>query len=378
MDLLSEAQQIIDNHPGIGRYSLARQLTEALGTHVSEKKARRLLKQLRPAEKAWRSLAPQDQRDISDTVGRGDEKEFPTEQARKLLARGPAPLKTLAEALRQGERETAAGLESLRGNGYDIRELPDGRLYLNQSVAPEYRQVTTDYYGNTIRFGVVADTHLSSGEERLDDLREFYLLAGVLGIRDILHAGDITAGVNMYPGQMQEVLPGHYGYDPQLQRIIDKYPRVDGITTYLISGNHDHSFVKLAGANICAAVSYRRPDIVYAGAMAGRVTLGGVLKVDLLHPDGGMPYARSYRAQKVNEGYGRTQDIPHVLVLGHLHVSGYLPYLGIHEIQAGCFEGQTTFLRRKGIFPEIGGWICEANLNENGRINRFVPEWISF
>lgn len=355
MDLKQQVRDLLERRPDAGRGTIAREL------NIGEKKARLLIKELRRETKPPATFQP--------------------ETARKILSRGPIPLPSLAAVLKLDPRETAAGLEEMRLNGSDIRELDGGQLYLNRSVAPEYREVLTPYYGNTFRFAIASDTHSASLEEKADELCQFYDLVAAEGIHDVLHPGDITAGYGVYPGQMHEVLPGHYSFDAQLARIVEHYPRRDGVTTRFITGNHDLSFVKQAGADIGAAVAYRRDDMQYVGQMAGRVTLGGILKVDLLHPDGGMPYARSYRGQKINEGYGRSQDTPHILIMGHLHTAEYLVYLGIHQFQAGCFEGQTLYLRRKGLHPEIGGWLVEVNVDTDGKtvwVNRLKPEWISF
>lgn len=300
------------------------------------------------------------------------------EEIRRMLAKGPQPLPILAKAMGLSEADAALELERMRADGYNIKQCGNG-LYLDKTLVPSYQELVIAHYGNEHVFGVCADTHYSSKASKPEALHRFYRLVKARGGDVVFNGGDLFAGVNVYAGQMADVIDGEYGYDAQLKRGVEDYPHEEGVTTYCIGGNHDGSFLKAIGADIVSALAMRRPDIKYLGHLAGRVTLEGTqVSVDLLHPDGGMPYARSYRAQKVNEGYGRRPDVPQILILGHLHVANYLPYLGIHELQAGCFEGQTSFLRRKGIFPEIGGWICTVNLDKQGRINRFVPEWVSF
>ena len=44
---------------------------------------------------------------------------------------------------------------------------------------------------------------------------------------------------------------------------------------------------------------------------------------------------------------------------------------------AGCFQRQTKFMRKNGLAAHIGGWIIELHVNDEGRVVRMIPEWIS-
>jgi hypothetical protein len=64
---------------------------------------------------------------------------------------------------------------------------------------------------------------------------------------------------------------------------------------------------------------------------------------------------------------------------GHFHTAFYFWYRNIHILNAGCFEGQTLFLRRKMLNPAIGGWIVEMRLtNQANDVVAFNPSWIPF
>lgn len=296
------------------------------------------------------------------------------EEMRQSLLRNLIPIADIAKSLNVDEPTALKRIEDWRRDGYNVIEAPQGYT-ISREPNPVKRELRTEFYGNSFRFGLIGDTHGSSLYERLDALEEFYDLCVLRDVRDVCHAGDITAGFNVYRGQQYEVKPGHYGYDAQVEHIAQHYPRRDGIRTRFITGNHCLSFWRAVGADIGVAIAERRADMDYIGQMAGRVVISGRLKVDLLHPKGGNPYALSYRAQKTNEAMGRRADLPHVKGNGHLHTSLYAEYLGIHEFQVGCFEGQTTFIKSMGINPVIGGWIIEVNM-DGDEVNRLVPEWV--
>ena len=46
--------------------------------------------------------------------------------------------------------------------------------------------------------------------------------------------------------------------------------------------------------------------------------------------------------------------------------------------QCGSFEGQTNYLKRKGLVPSIGGWIVKATLGLNGLLKNFEAKYYIF
>ena len=118
--------------------------------------------------------------------------------------------------------------------------------------------------------------------------------------------------------------------------------------------------------------------MVYLGQYRGDVTINGI-KVRFLHPDGGNAYALSYRAQKIAEQIPSGEK-PHILVFGHFHTAHYFFYRNIHIFNAGAFEGQTSFLLRKGINPTIGGWTVRIRVAKDKKktILSISPTFIPF
>lgn len=46
--------------------------------------------------------------------------------------------------------------------------------------------------------------------------------------------------------------------------------------------------------------------------------------------------------------------------------------------QCGTFEGQTNYLKRKGLVPSIGGYIVKASLGKNGLLKSFEAKFYIF
>lgn len=226
-----------------------------------------------------------------------------------------------------------------------------------------------------VRIGVIADTHLCSTEEKLSELKTFYDICRKMGVKEVFHAGDLLCGWKVYRGQENEVKV--FGARNQANYAIRNYPRVKGLTTYFINGNHDESWYKLAGIDTGELIANDRSDMVYLGFYQGSFEINGV-KIALHHGDGGGAYALSYKGQKFAESIP-SGNKPRVLIIGHYHTAFYFWYRNIHILNAGCFEGQTLFLKRKMLNPAVGGWIVDIRLsNEPNSVLAFKPAWIPF
>ncbi len=173
-----------------------------------------------------------------------------------------------------------------------------------------------------------------------------------------------------------------HGADRQRGYIEDHFPERAGVTTELIAGNHDWSFWQRGGVDILAAVAKARPDIKYHGPMGAKIMVGGV-HVYLAHGDGGVAYARSYKPQRRIEQFAPEQK-PEIYLLGHYHVWDHLPmYRNVVSFQLGCFQAQTDYLKRKGVYPEIGGLILTIyrgtkGADRPGGFVRVVDEIVPF
>lgn len=146
-------------------------------------------------------------------------------------------------------------------------------------------KILTRNIGNkTFTFGAVSDTHFCSIHEKLDELHTFYEICRKENIKIVVHAGDLVSGWGIYKGQENEVHT--FGAEKQAQYVIDHYPKVEGITTYFITGNHCLSWWQKSGIDIGRLVAAGRPDMVYLGQYQGDLVVEGI-KIRLLHPDKG-------------------------------------------------------------------------------------------
>lgn len=257
---------------------------------------------------------------------------------------------------------------------FGVSEAQAKRIIRGRKAKP--RVLNLHITDKTYTFGVVSDTHLCSVHEKLNELHTFYEICRKEGIKEVVHAGDIIAGWGIYRGQENEVHT--FGAYKQAQYVVDHYPRVKGITTYFITGNHCLSWWQRAGIDPGFIISERRDDMVYLGQYSGEVRFGNV-RVRLHHGAGGGAYALSYKAQKLVEQLQSGRK-PHIFILGHYHSAIYFWYRNVHVFLPGCFEAQSLFMLRKGLNPAIGGWTIKLHTTNSKKtpVVAITPTWIPF
>ena len=229
------------------------------------------------------------------------------------------------------------------------------------------------------RFGTLSCTHFGSIYEEVGITKAIYDWFDQEGIKTVYHCGDMTEGVQMRKGHEHEV--HKHGADSQLDWVVKHYPYVKGITTHLISGNHDEAHMKNGGTDVCYRIGERREDINYLGADVARwvVSRRGAqqdIRIDMLHPGGGSSYALSYRIQKIIESL-ESDNKPDCLLVGHFHKAFTLPaYRGVAAVLAGCTQRQTGFMARLGLQAHVGAHIVECSVLDGQIV--FSSTWRGF
>lgn len=228
---------------------------------------------------------------------------------------------------------------------------------------------------STIKFAVVSDTHINSKFTQLTSLHDFYNICSEIGIKDIYHVGDIDEGEQMRVGHQYECYT--QGGDAHIESILKYYPRIKGITTHFITGNHDASLYKKSGVDIGKRIAENRKDMKYLGQDTAVVKLTDNCKMELRHPWDGTAYAISYKSQKMIESIDDNAK-PDIMFVGHYHKQEYIWYRGVHSFQAGTFCAQTNYMKGKGISAAIGGWIISLIVDAEGYLKAITPSFIPY
>ncbi len=294
---------------------------------------------------------------------------------RGLLLKEPQTLESLSTIVDRSKVSVRSALERLKAVGFEIR-LDEETAVMDTSLRPtEWRIDLTPYYGESLKFGLISCTHFGSQWRQLKELQTFYKICEREKARLVLHAGDLIDGVNMYTGQRFGLYA--HGSDAQADDVVQNYPK-SNIPTLVLGGNHDFSFQKSSGENVVRRICGKRDDLEYVGMQSATFFLpGSDLEANLIHKRGGVPYARSYAAQVIVRNMP-PDKMKSILGVGGLHVNDYLYYQDQDIFTIPCFQGQTPYLKAKGLFPEVGGWIIEVFLSVGGKIRRRKFELITF
>lgn len=275
-------------------------------------------------------------------------------------------------------------INNCRRNGYEIN-LDNGNIFLSTTNVREAEKIS-QISCTEIIFGVISDPHFGSKSCQITAINEFSEIMKKKGVRHIFCPGDLVAGYDVYPGQVHDI----YAISAQEQEETTLLNLPKGFDWYILGGNHDYSFIKRGGGyNIISVIASKRKDVHYVGFDEANIPILTNVDVKLFHPSGGVPYSISYRLQKSMEQITMSElqsivrdvkDKPTVrfVLAGHLHIQMQAMFGSIWGAQCGTFEGQTNYLKRKGLVPCIGGWIVKASLGNNGLLKNFEAKFYLF
>jgi predicted phosphodiesterase len=311
----------------------------------------------------------------SDLQVKSQEKEFNLTEAVLKDLQKSIDKNVLLEKYKISERIFDATIEDLRDRGYII-ENENNSFYVCKDIVPKDNIYNVDWNGDKIiRFGTVSDTHMNSKDQQLTHLNTLYDIFQKEGITDVYHAGDIDEGENMRQGHKYECF--NQGADAHERYIIEKYPYREGIKTYFITGNHDHSMIKACGHDIGLVIAKERKDMIYLGMSNAKINLTPNCVLEVNHPLDGASYALSYTLQKTIDSMSGGEK-PSILLNGHHHKAMYIFYRNVHAFECGTLQGQTAWMRGKRLPAHVGGWIIEVHVNDEGTITRCKGEFIPF
>lgn len=297
-----------------------------------------------------------------------DASKFTTEHFNEIdSSTRKSKLQQVKKLLSTLDKLSSSGREVSLASAEEYSRKPDK---ICENLLPNVSTATWDPTHRVITIGIMGDTQLGSKYAQITYLHEFYDICKKLGIKDVYHTGDITDGERMRPGHAYECYV--QGADAHVNEIVQNYPKVEGITTHFITGNHDASFMKLCGMDIGNIIEIRRPDMKYLGRDQATVNITPNVSLMLRHPWDGSCYALSYKPQKMIEAMDE-YNRPTILAIGHYHKMEYLYYLGVHCFQTGCYQSSTPFTIGKGIRVSMGGWIVSITVDKDGNPVSIVP-----
>lgn len=254
----------------------------------------------------------------------------------------------------------------------ELRAIALGGGSLN---TPEKGKPKYSFKGDTIRIGLLTDTHLGSTYTAPEKLYSAFDVFAEKGVDFIAHCGDVFEGLSNRAGHVYECT--HIGYNAQLDHGREVFAQWTDTDIFMVDGNHDRWFTKAVGAHIVSELCDGQENLVFLGHDEGDIELTGTpATIRLWHGEDAGSYALSYRIQKIVESFTGGEK-PHVLFAGHTHKATYVFDRHIHCVSAGSIQSQSKWMRGKRIAAHTGFWVVEMVVDKNGVV-AFSPTWYPF
>jgi len=276
------------------------------------------------------------------------------------------------------DEEFLLEIQKLKIAGYGNIQVweEDGKVYVHN---PKYNFSTSREYEieptNEIKVAIVSDTHFGSNFAAEQELENFYNYIQTLGVKTVLHIGDLTDGwYQKRPTSIFEQTA--IGFTNQLNYFVERYPKVKGIKTYAITGNHDQTHMYNGGANIGEMVARLRNDFVYLGHNHAFFKISDKVKISMIHPTDGSTQALSYKIQQViDRNPERKSDI---MLIGHYHKTAGVYYKGSWGYLVPSFQNKSQFMNDNNLTSDVGGMILTIKLNEDGSLKSLQTETVIY
>lgn len=284
----------------------------------------------------------------------------------------------LADLFGYTDDELLLVIQKLKLAGYGNIQVwdEDGKIFVHN---PNYKFATSREYeikpSDEIKIAIVSDTHLGSTFAAEHELHQFYEYIGSLGIKTVLHIGDLTDGwYQKRPTSIFEQTA--VGFHNQLNYFVNHYPRIKGIKTYAITGNHDQTHMFNGGANMGELVARLRDDFVYLGHNHAFFKVSDKVKISLIHPVDGSTQTISYKIQQViDRNADRKAEI---MLIGHYHKTASVFYKGSWGYMCPSFQWKSNFMDDNNLTSDVGGMILTIKLNEDGGLQSLATEYVMY
>lgn len=246
----------------------------------------------------------------------------------------------------------------------DIYVLNNGdMLYCNDYV---WRFNTNE--NNIIKFLVISDTRFGSIFAQPSILNELYRHAYDLGVRNVIHAGNITEGLYKMSNNMIETLIVRDTLQ-QAEYVVKNYPGIEGMTTHFITGKKDRTHLVANKIDIGKQIAEQRSDMNYIGTGRCRLFVDNI-EMLLLSRSQRKTYTQSYRAQKMIDAM-RSESKPQFLLYGGLLQSEKFAYRNVQVLSVPSICATTWEMEEKEYANVVGGWIFEITTDKKGNLLNF-------
>jgi len=286
------------------------------------------------------------------------------------LIKKESSLEKVCEILELNEYEALALVKYIQDSGInivvnarddDIYMINRGDFELEDNKPYEFH---TDK-NNEFKFVAIADTRFGSKYQQLSILNDIYEKADELGYKNVFLCGNISNGLYDISNMYSET---SFLDDTQRQidYILENYPKIDGMKTYLVNGKTDSKHLKKNITSIGKKLAEGRDDFVYLGNLSANVKIDNV-NMQILAPNLSKTYTVSYRPQQQIDSY-RSEDKPDILLMGGYLQMEKFTYRGVTEISVPSVCATTPKMNDRRYSNTVGAWYVTVETDLKGNL----------
>ena len=279
-------------------------------------------------------------------------------------------LTQVCEALQMDDYEVLGLIKKIKDEGSNIVvNLKDDDIYMmnrgdNGLEDNKPYEFHTDK-NHEFKFVAISDTRFGSKYQQLSILNDIYEKAEELGYKNVFLCGNISNGLY----NISDVY-GETSFLDDTQRqidyILENYPKVEGIKTYLVNGRTDSKHLNKNLTSIGKKLAEGRDDFIYLGNVSANVQIDKTF-MQILAASLGKTYTVSYRAQQQIDSY-RSEDKPDILLIGGYLQMEKFTYRGVSCISVPSVCATTRKMNDKRYANVVGAWYVTVKTDEKGKL----------
>ena len=237
-----------------------------------------------------------------------------------------------------------------------------------------------------IKVMLISDTRFGSIYQQTTILNDMYLKAKEMGVKYVFLTGDVVEGIYRGAKSIYNTTLHKDGYDDQADYVAACFPRIQGITTYFVTGEHDLSFLKGTDkVDIGKLIASKRDDMIYLGPKRKKVSFvtgdrrSGSISFYLQHSSGNVPYTISYKPQQKISSL-RNEDKTDILVTSHFAACDSFLRRGVRSYQVPTVTATTDEMKDANtpVYNTIGAWVVSLVRDKKGSLKRTSQMYIPY
>lgn len=285
-------------------------------------------------------------------------------------------IKSITEMFNVSELEILGYVYKLKENGVNIDYYEnEGMGYLVRNEHPDLSHVNTYYFKENLeeptKIAVIADIRAGSKCEQFRVLNDMYLKFLKDGIKKVFILGNLVEG--KYQGDTLKKFGNSLITNDathQADHFIENFPHIDGIETYFITGNLDHTFS--GEINIGEYIASKRDDLKYLGPKSCNIFFNNV-SVRLEQLKNGKAYTIAYPPQKYVRSMSRFEKYDIILLSGEMNFQHFPEQKGMQIFSIPSCVSRTPRMINDNQSNTIGAYIFEISYDKNGKLKKIVP-----